>query len=400
MDVKTRFLRYVSFETTSDENSETVPSTENQKVLGEYIKKDLEAIGLLEAVMDDKGYVYACLPESEGCTEAPIGLIAHMDTSADAPGADIQTEEVIFTGEDIPLKGGRVLSPKEFGSLLQYRDEALIVTDGTTLLGADDKAGVAEIVTAMEYLLKHPEIPHRRIYVGFTPDEEIGRGADHFDLKRFAAEYAYTVDGGALGEIEYENFNAAAVKIRIAGINIHPGDAKGKMKNAVLIGNELIGLLPENETPAHTEGYEGFYHVRSFNGSVSEVSISMIIRDHDREKFEERKAYVREICEKINEKYGSGTATAEITDSYYNMREKIEPVLYIVENAKRAMEAADVPPMVVPIRGGTDGALLSWKGLPCPNLSTGGENFHSVYEYIPVRSLEKMTEVLVNLCKV
>lgn len=399
MDVKSRFLKYVSFETTSDENSETTPSSEKEKLLGAFIKEDLTAIGLKDAVMDEYGYVYAYLPETPGCELSPIGLIAHMDTAPDASGKDVRTYEVLFDGSGIELGEGIVMSPEMFPSLNRYQGQELIVTDGTTLLGADDKAGVAEIVTAMEYLAAHPEIPHRRIFVGFTPDEEIGRGTDHFDRKRFAAEYAYTVDGGALGEIEYENFNAASVRITVRGMNIHPGDAKGKMKNAVLIGNEIISMLPPLETPAHTEGYEGFFHIREFSGNESGAGISLIIRDHDRSSFEERKEKIRKICQVVNEKYGTDTASADIRDSYYNMKEMIEPRMYIVEEAKKAMEAAGVSWKVVPIRGGTDGARLSYEGLPCPNLSTGGENFHSIYEYIPIRSLEKMTEVLINLCR-
>ena len=398
-DVLTRFLKYVSFGTASDEDSESTPSAKSELALAEYLREELSSIGLSDAVLDEYGRVYAFLPETPGCEAAPFGLIAHMDTSPDAPGDGIKPAEVVYAGDDIRLREGRVLSPAEFPSLERYKGQKLIVTDGTTLLGADDKAGVAEIVTAMEYLAEHPQIRHGRIYVAFTPDEEIGRGADHFDRRRFAAEYAYTVDGGTLGEIEYENFNAASAKVLIHGVNIHPGDAKGRMKNAVLIGSELIGRLPAAETPANTEGYEGFYHVRSFNGNESEVRIDLIIRDHNREKFEGRKHYLETAGQELNERYGEGTVVIALSDTYYNMKEKIEPVLYIVDEAKKAMEEAGVEWKVVPIRGGTDGARLSWEGLPCPNLSTGGENFHSVYEYIPVRSLEKMTQVLTALCR-
>ena len=322
-----------------------------------------------------------------------------MDTSPDVSGAEVKARITAYNGGTIPLNEKAVLDPSEFPSLKKYIGQDLIVTDGTTLLGADDKAGLAEIVSAMEYLLEHPEIRHGDIYIGFTPDEEIGRGADRFDLEHFKAEYAYTVDGGALGELEYENFNAAAAEIRIRGVNIHPGDAKGKMKNAVLIGSRFISALPENETPAATEGYEGFYHVREFEGNESGAVIRLIIRDHSREKFEEKKQFVLSLCETINSEYGKETAETSVTDSYYNMKEKIEPVMYIIDKAKKAMKEAGVEPKTVPIRGGTDGARLSYEGLPCPNLSTGGENFHSIYEYIPVPSLEKMTEVIVNLCR-
>ena len=399
MNVKERFLNYVSFETTSDENSTSCPSTEKEKLLGEYIKNELEGAGLAGARMDEYGYVYALLPKTEGCAAPPVGFIAHMDTSPDAPGADIRPKTVVYDGSPVRLNDKVTLDPSCFPSLEKYRGQELIVTDGTTLLGADDKAGAAEIVTAMEYLAAHPEISHGDIYVGFTPDEEIGRGADHFDLENFRAEFAYTVDGGALGELEYENFNAASAVIHIHGVNIHPGEAKGKMKNAVLIGNYFLNCLPEKETPAQTEGYEGFYHVREFRGNESEAVISMLIRDHSMEKFEAKKKYLEKACESVNAIYGEGTAEAVIKDSYYNMKEKIEPVLYIIDKARQAMKDAGAEPRTVPIRGGTDGARLSYEGLPCPNLSTGGENFHSVYEYIPVPSLEKMVEVIVNLCR-
>lgn len=399
MHIKDRFLKYVSFETTSDENSETCPSSDKEKLLGGYLRDELAGLGLSDVRMDEYGYVYAVLPKTEGCTAAPMGLIAHMDTAPDASGADIRPRTLVYDGGRIQLNEKVVLDPAEFPSLKRYIDQELIVTDGTTLLGADDKAGVAEIVAAMEYLTEHPEISHGDIYIGFTPDEEIGRGADRFDLKNFKAEYAYTVDGGTLGELEYENFNAASAIVRIHGVNIHPGDAKGKMKNAVLAGNYFLSCLPEDETPAATEGYEGFYHVREFRGNESEAVINMIIRDHSMEKFEAKKKFIETVCETVNEKFGSDTAEVFIKDSYYNMKEKIEPVVYIIDKAKRAMKEAGVEPKVVPIRGGTDGARLSYEGLPCPNLSTGGENFHSVYEYIPVPSLVRMTEVIVNLCK-
>ena len=399
MNVTDRFLKYVSFETTSDENSMSCPSSEKEKALGAFLRDELSELGLSDARMDEDGYVYALLPGTEGCDAPPIGLIAHMDTCPDVSGAGVSARIISYNGGPIPLNEKKVLDPSEFPSLEKYIGQELIVTDGTTLLGADDKAGLAEIVSAMEYLQEHPEIRHGDIYVGFTPDEEIGRGADRFDLEHFKAEFAYTVDGGALGELEYENFNAAAAEIRIHGFNIHPGEAKGKMKNAVLIGSRFINALPGDETPAATEGYEGFYHVREFEGNESEAVIRLIIRDHSREKFEKKKQFVQNLCESINCEFGKGTAEASVTDSYYNMREKIEPVMYIVDKAKKAMKEAGVEPKTVPIRGGTDGARLSYEGLPCPNLSTGGENFHSIFEYIPVPSLEKMTEVIVNLCR-
>jgi len=391
-----RFLKYVSFETTSDENSGTAPSSSKELLLAEYIRKELEELGLSEVRMDDKGYVYAVLPASPG-TKAPcIGFISHMDTSPDAPGADIKPCRMVYKGGDIEQKDG-CISVKDFPFLDKYIGQELIVTDGTTLLGADDKAGLAEIVTAMEYLLAHPEIKHGRIAVGFTPDEEIGCGADWFDVKGFGAQYAYTVDGGALGELEYENFNAAAAIVEFKGLNIHPGSAKNKMKNAVLFAAEYVSLLPPAETPAHTEGYEGFYHVQEISGDETSAKVKMIIRDHSMERFEQRKAYVQTIADLINTKYGEGTALCTVKDSYYNMKEKILPVMYVVERAEKAMRDAGAEPVTIPIRGGTDGARLSFEGLPCPNLSTGGENFHSVREFVSVDAMKKMVQVIVNI---
>ena len=400
MDVVSRFLKYVSFDTASDEDSESCPSTEKQKLLGGYLAKELEGLGLSDARMDKDGYVYARIPASEGCDAAPIGLISHMDTSPAAPGANVSPRTIKYEGGDIALGGDAVIKEEMYPSLKRYKGQELIVTDGTTLLGADDKAGVAEIVTAAEYFLSHPEVRHGDIFIGFTPDEEIGRGADRFDLEHFKAAYAYTVDGGALGEIEYENFNAAAAHIRVNGFNIHPGEAKNKMKNAVLIASEFINMLPPAETPAHTEGYEGFYHVSGISGDETQADIDMIIRDHDMAAFTARKAYVERTASYLNEKYGENTVIADIKDSYYNMKEKIAPVMHIVDDAVKAMKDTGVEPKIVAIRGGTDGARLSYEGLPCPNLSTGGENFHSIYEYIPVRSLEKMVEVIINLCRI
>lgn len=399
MNVVERFLKYVSYETTSDEHSDTFPSSPKELVLGRFLEEELRAIGMDQVRMDEYGYVYGELPASEGVSLPALGLIAHMDTSPAVSGADIKPSRILYEGGDIALNPEVSIKADEFECLEKYVGQELLVTDGTTLLGADDKAGVAEIVTAMEYLINHPEIKHRKISVAFTPDEEIGCGTDHFDLDAFDASYAYTVDGGALGEIEYECFNGAAARIVIHGVNIHPGSAKNKMKNAVLIGSQLIGMLPAAEAPAHTEGYEGFYHVCEFHGNESQAVIEMIIRDHDKEIYEARKTFVADLADYLNKVYGEGTVCAEIEDSYRNMREKIEPVMYIIDEAKTAMEEAGVAPVIQAIRGGTDGAALSFKGLPCPNLSTGGENFHSIHEFIPVPSMEKMTEVVLNLCR-
>ena len=400
MNVIERFLKYVSFDTKSDEASQSVPSTEKQKVLGAYLAKELADLGLENAHMDSQGYVYAFLPATKGYEDRPaLGLIAHMDTSPDVSGANVKARIVRYEGGDLPLGHGATLTLEAFPFLAKYAGQELIVTDGSTLLGADDKAGVAEIVSACAYLQEHPEIPHGRIAVGFTPDEEIGRGADAFDVEGFGASYAYTVDGGELGEIEYENFNAAAAKVTVKGVNIHPGSAKNRMKNAILMANEFLSMLPPWEVPAHTEGYEGFYHVHSFAGEESEATFGMIVRDHDREKFEARKAFLQGVTAYLNGKWGEGSFTLKLRDSYYNMKEKILPHMELIENAKAAMEAEGVEPLVVPIRGGTDGARLSYMGLPCPNLSTGGANFHGVHEFVPVKSLETMVRVLVNLMK-
>ena len=392
-----RFLKYVSFETTSDEDSGTNPSSSKELILGAYLRDELASLGLSDVRMDGKGYVYAVLPASEGVKAPAIGLISHMDTSPDAPGADIKPQRILYGGGDIPQKAGGAITLKDFPFLEKYKGQELIITDGTTLLGADDKAGVAEIITAVEYLLAHPEIKHGRISIGITPDEEIGCGADWFDVKGFGAEYAYTVDGGALGEIEYENFNAAAGLIEFKGLNIHPGSAKDKMKNAVLYAAEFVSLLPEAETPAHTEKYEGFYHIQEIRGDETSARIKMLIRDHSMEKFTARKEYVQKIGDLLNAKYGEGTVVCNVKDSYYNMKEKILPAMYVVERAEKAMRDAGVQPVTVPIRGGTDGARLSYEGLPCPNLSTGGENFHSVREFVSVDAMKKMVEVLVNI---
>lgn len=399
MNVCDRFLKYVSFPTTSDENSSTVPSTDTQKVFGEYIAEELRGIGISGAYMDSVGYVYAFLPASEGRErEDALGFIAHMDTSPSVSGKNIKPRRIMYGGGDIEL-GAATLKASEYPSLERYIGKELIVTDGTTLLGADDKAGVAEIVCALEYLTEHPEVSHRAAAVCFTPDEEIGKGADCFDFSAFPAKTAYTVDGGEIGEIEYENFNAAACTVTVHGINIHPGSAKGKMKNAVLMAGEFIKNLPAAETPAHTEGYEGFYHICDISGDETLCSMHIIIRDHDRHRFEERKQFASRLCAYLDSVWGEGSFECSIKDSYYNMKEKIEPHMELIENAAAAMRSVGAEPCILPIRGGTDGARLSYMGLPCPNLSTGGANFHSIYEYIPVDSMEKMTRVIVELLK-
>lgn len=401
MNVTERFLKYVSFDTRSDENSTTVPSTAKQLKLGAFLAEELEKLGLTDTCLDENGYVYGYLPPSADRQNDPaIGFIAHMDTSPDVSGKDVKPSTVTYSGGDIPLGNGEAISEKAFPSLSRYIGQEIIVTDGTTLLGADDKAGVAEIFTCCEYLIAHPEVSHRGIAVCITPDEEIGSGADHFDFSRFKAKEAYTVDGGELGEIEYENFNAASCSVRIKGVNIHPGSAKNKMKNAALLAVEYVSMLPPCETPAHTEGYEGFYHVSDIRGCETEAEISMIIRDHDRELFEQKKQFVKNLGEYLNSVYGAGTFTVEVKDSYYNMKEKILPAMHLITNAEDAMRSCGVEPQIVAIRGGTDGARLSYEGLPCPNLSTGGANFHSIHEFIPVPSMEKMVDVLIALAKV
>ncbi len=398
MSVIERFLKYVSFDTTSNEDSTTVPSTKGQSVLGRYLVEELTALGLADVRMDEYGYVYGMLPASVGRENEPtLGLIAHMDTSPAVSGKDIKPRIVRYTGGVLTLDSGAELSPALYPMLNAYVGKELIVTDGTTLLGADDKAGIAEIVGACAYLCAHPEISHRAIAVAFTPDEEIGRGADHFDVAHFGASVAYTVDGAEIGEIEYENFNAASAKWIVHGVNIHPGSAKNRMKNAILMANQMISMLPPAETPAHTEGYEGFYHVTDMQGDETTATVSMLIRDHDRDKFESRKAFLARLCDYLNGEWGSGSFELMMRDSYYNMREKLLDHMDLIENAKAAMRSVGVDPIVSPVRGGTDGARLSFMGLPCPNLSTGGVNFHGVHEFIPVESLEKMVDVLLYL---
>lgn len=381
-----RFLTYVTFDTTSDEASETCPSTAKQLILADYLVKELKDIGITDAMRDENGYVYGHVPASTGMENVPkIGLIAHMDTSPDVSGKDVKPQIITFDGNNAPIVDKR------------YHGEQLIVTDHTTLLGADDKAGVAEIIAACDVLMKDKTVKHGQISICFTPDEEIGRGADKFDFERFDAVYAYTVDGGELGGIECENFNAASVKLIVHGINTHPGSAKNKMRNAILFLHEFIALLPPAETPAHTEGYEGFYHINAVEGDETTASLHMLIRDHSDEMFEKRKAFIADTVRYLNRKYGENTFDLTITDSYRNMRVIIDKYPEIVKRAENAMRACGVTPEITAIRGGTDGARLSFEGLPCPNLSTGGMGFHSIYEAIPVKALEKMTEVLVKL---
>ena len=400
MTVSERFLKYVSFGTNSDENSETCPSTESQLVLGRFLAEELKNIGLTEVEIDINGYVYGVIEATKGRENDPsIGFIAHMDTSPAVKGDEIKPHIVKYLGGDIQLNEDVSIRVKDFPNLEKYIGCDIITTDGTTLLGADDKAGIAEIFTACEYIISHPEISHGRIAVGITPDEEIGRGADRFDVKRFACDWAYTVDGGELGEIEYENFNAASAKITVHGINIHPGSAKNKMKNASLLAAEFIDMLPKAETPAHTEGYEGFYHLCAMQGDETLAKLDYIIRDHSMEAFLKRKEFIQNVTDYLNSVYGEGTFEANVQDSYYNMKEKITPFMHIVDNAINAMKASGVDPIIIPIRGGTDGARLSYEGLPCPNISTGGTNFHGIHEFIPVQSMEKMVEVIVTLMK-
>ncbi len=398
MDVTARFLQYVAFDTTSDEDSASVPSTPSQRVLGEYLVGELKAIGMENVRMDEHGYVYAELSATPDCAYLKaLGLIAHMDTSAAVSGANIKPRTVRYEGGVLTLESGTALDPAVYPSLRRYEGQELIVTDGNTLLGADDKAGIAEIVTACEYLIQNPDVSHRAVCVAFTPDEEIGRGADRFDVENFGARQAYTVDGEELGDIEYENFNAASAKLTVHGLNVHPGSAKGIMKNAILMANRFLSMLPPAETPAHTEGYEGFYHVTDIVGDETTATVSMLVRDHDRTKFEARKAFLQRLCDYLCTEWGEGSFVLELRDSYYNMREKILPHPALIENAMEAMRAVGVEPRIVPVRGGTDGARLSFMGIPCPNLSTGGANFHGVHEFIPVESMQKMVEVLVNL---
>lgn len=396
-----RFLRYVAIDTQSDENSESQPSAAKELDLLKLLCKELNDMGV-EATLDEYGYVMGTLPSNIDKKVPTIGFIAHVDTSPDASGANVKPQIIEnYDGSDIALKGvpGLYLKPSEFPELLAHKGETIITTDGTTLLGADDKAGVAEIINAVQYMVEHPEFKHGDIKIGFTPDEEIGRGVVKFDVKRFGADYAYTMDGGEIGELEFENFNAASAKIHIQGRNVHPGYAKDKMKNAILIGMEFNDLLPIGQRPELTEGYDGFFHIISFKGAVEEADFGYIIRDHDRKKFEEKKELIEQCVKFINVKYGEGTATLEVKDQYYNMREQVEPYYFIVEKAVKAMEMAGVKPKIQPIRGGTDGANLSFKGLPCPNIFAGGMNFHGKMEFAPLENIEKASEVVLNIIK-
>lgn len=398
-----RFLRYVKMDTQSDENSNTFPSTEKQKKFASCLAEELRTMGASQVKLDEKyGYVYAKIPATDGGKKKQVvGFISHMDTSPETSGANVNPRIVEnYDGKDILLQEEKqiVLSPKKFPELLDYVGQSLIVTDGTTLLGADDKAGVAEIMTMAEYLISHPELEHGEIAIAFTPDEEIGAGVDYFDLKQFGADVAYTVDGGGIGELEYENFNAASAKIVVRGTNVHPGEAKNKMKHASLIAMEFEQSLPDAQKPSYTEGYEGFFHLTNMEGDVEKATLTYIIRDHDREKFEHKKDLIKHITHFLNQKYGEGTVTATIEDSYYNMKEKIVPGhFYLVEQAISCMEQVGIEPKVQPIRGGTDGARLSFMGLPCPNICTGGHNYHGRYEYCVVESMEKIVELLLEI---
>ena len=401
MTLTDRFLKYVSFCTTSDEETNMTPSTPGQMEFAKYLANELKEIGMQEVTLDENGYVMATLPANvEG--KPVIGFIAHMDTAPDASGKNIKARIVTnYDGQDIVLNAEKniVFEVAKYPEILDYKGQDIIVTDGTTLLGADDKAGLAEIVTACEYLIQHPEIKHGKIRVGFTPDEEIGQGADHFDVEKFGCDFAYTMDGGAVGELEYENFNAAGCKVKVHGVNVHPGYGYHKMINSMRIANQFATMLPRWETPEHTQGYEGFYHLIAMNGSVEETTLQYIIRDHDRARFESRKREMEHLARKINQEYGEGTVEVELRDQYYNMREKVEPVMHIVTLVEEAMKEVGVTPKVQPIRGGTDGARLSFEGLPCPNIFAGGVNFHSRFEYLPIPSMEKAMQVILQIVR-
>ena len=402
MTIVERFLKYVSFDTQSAEDSETTPSTEKQWILARYLKEELEGIGLTEVEIDEHAYVYATLPANTDKPLPTVGFIAHMDTSPDCSGKDVKPRIVKdYDGGDIVLDeaAGIVTSPKKFPELLDHVGEDIIVTDGHTLLGADDKAGIAEIVQAMAYLIAHPEIKHGRIRVGFNPDEEIGLGAHRFNVEKFGCDFAYTMDGGELGELEFENFNAASAKVEVTGVSVHPGYAKNKMVNAARVATEYASLMPAAETPERTAEYEGFYHLLGMSGNVEKASLTYIIRDHDRARFEERKEYAAAVGELLNKKYGAGTVKVTLADQYYNMREKVEPVMHIIDTALDAMKDCGIQPRVRAIRGGTDGAQLSFKGLPCPNIFAGGLNFHGPHEFLPIPSLEKASMVVVKICE-
>ncbi|MEG2613865.1 MAG: peptidase T [Alistipes sp.] len=401
MELKERFLKYVAFDTQSCEESETFPSSDKELVLLHHLADEMRTLGLQEVVTDKYGYTMGTIPASKGCENAPVlGFIAHVDTAPDMSGKDVKPRIVEdYDGSDLILNGQLTMKVADFPELREFIGHTLIHTDGTTLLGADDKAGVAEIMTAAEYLLAHPEVKHGKIRVGFTPDEEIGRGVDFFDVKAFGADFAYTVDGGFEGELEFENFNAAGAKIEIQGRNVHPGSAKNKMINAIVVGAELNAMLPAWERPEHTENYEGFYHCVGFNGTVEKCAMSYIIRDHDAEKFEQKKVFIYNCVELLNKKYGEGVVKLTLKDQYYNMKKMVEPHPQMIDKALEAMRMAEVVPLIQPIRGGTDGARLSFMGLPCPNLFTGGMNFHGKYEYVSLTTMHKAMKVIVNLAQ-
>ncbi|WP_281631759.1 peptidase T [Flavobacterium luteolum] len=401
-----RFISYVTIDTESDPNSQTTPSTQKQWNLANKLVEELKAIGLEEVTIDDKAYIMATLPSNVDHEVPTIGFVSHFDTSPDFSGANVKPQIVEnYNGKDIVLNAEKniVLSPDYFKDLLQYKGQTIITTDGTTLLGADDKAGITEIVSAMEYLIQHPEIKHGKIRIGFTPDEEIGRGAHHFDVEKFGAQWAYTMDGSQIGELEYENFNAAGAKITFKGKSVHPGYAKGKMINSMLLANDFINELPKGQTPQETKGYEGFFHVHHIKGNIEETVLELIIRDHNRKKFEKRKELIYKLAKQFNKKFakkfGEDIVIAEVKDQYYNMKEKVLPVKYIVDIAEKAMRELSIKPIIKPIRGGTDGSQLSFMGLPCPNIFAGGHNFHGKYEYVPAESIQKATDVIVKIAE-
>ncbi len=401
MDITERFINYTKFDTQSAEDSETVPSTSKQLIFAKYLKEELEAEGLKDVEMDDKGYIYATLPSNTKKETPTIGFISHYDTALDASGANVKARVIRnYDGGDIELSPGIISSPTKFPELLAHKGEDIIVTDGTTLLGADDKAGIAEIVQAMCYLRDHDEIKHGDIRVAFNPDEEIGCGAHHFNVEKFGCDWAYTMDGGDIGDLEYENFNAAGAKVTIKGVSVHTGYAKGKMINASRLACEFNSFIPETDIPETTEGYQGFYHLTSMTTHCEEAKLSYIIRDHDRKKFEERKDFMENIARQMNEKYGEGTVTIELKDQYYNMKEKIDPNMYVIDIVLKAMQESGVTPKVEPIRGGTDGAQLSFRGLPCPNIFAGGVNFHGPYEFVSIQVMEKAVQVITRICEI
>ena len=401
MNITERFLKYVSFDTQSSEETGTTPSTQKQMVFAKVLHDELIKEGLQDVELDSLGYLYATLPSNTSKSIPTIGFISHLDTSPDASGTNVKPQIINnYDGKDITLSADKVLSPKQFPELLDHIGDDIITTDGTTLLGADDKSGIAAIVEAMVYLQKHPEIEHGKIRIAFNPDEEIGMGAHHFNVEKFGCKFAYTIDGSECGEIEFENFNAAAAIITVTGRSVHPGSAKDKMINAGRIATEIVQMLPQSETPETTEGYEGFYHLTSISGSCTEANLSFIIRDHSTEKFQERKQTVSRIVDTINQRYGNATATLTPTDQYYNMRKQVEPQMYIIDIARQAITEAGMTPKIKAIRGGTDGAQLSFMGLPCPNIFAGGINFHGPYEFLPIQSLERVKQTIINICKI